>query len=178
MRRICYSVAMSLDGYIAGPQGEYDWIPMDPDVDFAEMGSRFDTLLMGRGTYQPFAGQNAAGSPFAHMAVVVASTTLRQADHPGVTIINDLTTTVLDQLRSKPGKDIWLFGGGALFRSLLDLGQVDVVEVAVVPVLLGGGVPFLPAPARRTTLSLSSNRLYAKSGMMMLQYTARPAVQR
>ena len=178
MRRICYSVAMSLDGYIAGPKGEYDWIPMDPDVDFAEMGSRFDTLLMGRGTYQPFAGQDAAGGPFANMAILVVSTTLRQADHPGVTIINDLNATVLDQLRAKPGKDIWLFGGGALFRSLLDLGQVDVVEVAVVPVLLGGGVPFLPAPARRTKLSLSSNRLFSKSGMMTLEYTARPAVQR
>jgi dihydrofolate reductase len=75
MKRICYVVAMSLDGYIAGPNGEADWIPMDPDIDFAELWSRFDVLLMGRKTYEM------ARTGFEHFRtqgseIVVASRTL------------------------------------------------------------------------------------------------------
>ncbi len=65
--------------------------------------------------------------------------------------------------------DIWLFGGGLLFRNLLDAALVDTVEVAIVPVLLGNGIPLLPPPARRATLSLTGHRVY-KSGIVSLAY--------
>ena len=73
-------------------------------------------------------------------------------------------------LRPKPGKDVWLFGGGSLFRSFAELGLVDTVEVAVMPVLLGAGVPLLPPPAKRVTLKLTGHKLYAKTGIMSLEY--------
>lgn len=82
MRRIRYQVACSLDGYIAGPNGEYDWIVMDPEIDFKEIFSQFDTLLMGRRTFE------ATGAAFPGMHVVVFSRTLQQADHPGVTVVS------------------------------------------------------------------------------------------
>jgi dihydrofolate reductase len=74
-------------------------------------------------------------------------------------------------LRARPGKDVWLFGGGELFRSLLEAGQVDAVEVAVVPVLLGGGVPLLPTPGRRVKLKLENSRVYTKTGTVSLEYS-------
>ena len=136
MRKVVYSAAMSLDGYIAGPRGESDWIVIDPDLDFDAMLARFDTILLGRRTYAATRAGGGGGMP--GVKSYVFSRTLQQADAPGVTVSADPLQTVSD-LKAQPGKDIWLFGGGSLFRSLLPLGLVEVVEVAIIPVLLGGG---------------------------------------
>jgi dihydrofolate reductase len=77
-------------------------------------------------------------------------------------------------LRKQPGKDIWLFGGGSLFNSLLGMGLVDEVQVAIVPVLLGGGRPLLEAPADRTPLQLRKHTLYPKTGTVLLDYDVVP----
>jgi dihydrofolate reductase len=173
MRRLRYAVAMSLDGYIAGPNGEADWILMDPEIDFASIFSDYDTLLMGRGTFRSSEGMGGSGM-FGGIKSVVVSRTLRPADHPGVTIIADDVKRRLVEIKAQPGKDIWLFGGGQLFRSLLAEGVVDTVEVAIIPVLLGGGIPLLPAPAGRVSLTLTSHRVYAKTGTVSLAYDVTP----
>ena len=80
------------------------------------------------------------------------------------------TKTMLKALRMKPGKDIALFGGGDLFRSLLQVNLVDRVEVSLIPILLGEGIPFLPPPAPQTRLRLLEQRLYKKTGIVGLQY--------
>src|SRR3954466_5583409 len=116
MRRVRYAVAMSLNAYIAGPNGECDWIVTDPDIDFAEVYSRFDTVIMGRRTYE---AMGPAGASMPGMRMVVFSRTLRQEAHPGITIVADEPERAIADLRSGPGKDIWLFGGGSLFGSLL-----------------------------------------------------------
>ena len=103
------------------------------------------------------------------MKSIVVSRTLRPQDHPAITIVADRVEEALARLRAEPGKDIWLFGGGALFRTLLDARLVDTVEVAVVPVLLGGGIPLLPPPAERARLRLVGSRAY-KTGNMSLEY--------
>jgi dihydrofolate reductase len=168
MRRICYSVAASLDGYIAGPQGEFDWIPRDPEIDFAALFARFDTLLVGRRTFEGMASAGGPGMP--GMKVIVVSRTLRQEDHENVTVVGDDLERTVAGLRAAPGKDIWLFGGGLLFRSLLEMGLVDAVQVAVVPVLLGQGRPLLPPPAPSAKLELTSHRLYRTSGIVLVDY--------
>ena len=170
MRRIRYQVASSLDGYIAGPRGEYDWIVADSDIDFNAHFAQFDTLLMGRKTFELLPGGSAAGQK-----VVVVSRTLEPAQYPKATIINNNLEERLAELRAEPGKDIWLFGGGELFRSLLAINQVDTVELAVIPILLGGGIPFLPTPAERKSLALTRHHVYPKSGIVMLQYDVVPA---
>jgi dihydrofolate reductase len=169
MRRIRYQVACSLDGYIAGPNGEFDWIVSDPEIDFAALFAQFDTLLMGRKTYEALPDGTAG---FPGMAVWVFSRTMRQEDHPKLTIVADSVAERLDELRSRPGKDIWLFGGGELFRELLELGYVDTVEPAIVPILLGGGLAMLPAPAVRRSLTLTKHRIYP-SGIALLEYEVR-----
>jgi dihydrofolate reductase len=104
------------------------------------------------------------------MKEYVVSRTLRSKDHPGVTIIRDNLKEAVNEIRRQPGKEIWLFGGGELFRSLLDQRLVDTVEVGVVPVLLGGGIPLLPAPAKRAKLKLVECKTY-KTGNVRLVYT-------
>ena len=110
MRRVLYRVAASLDGYIAGPRGEVDWIVHDPAVDFTKVYEQVDTV-----------------------------------------------------------RDIWLFGGSSLFRSLLGAKQVDLVEVLLVPVLLGGGIPLLEREAPLTPLALEQMERYP-SGLLSLRY--------
>jgi dihydrofolate reductase len=168
LRRVRYQVASSLDGYIAGPNGEYDWIVMDPDIDFTGLFEQFDTLLMGRKTYEMMS--QSGGGDDQGQKVVVVSRTLRAEQHPKVTVINDAVREAVTALKAQPGKDIWLFGGGELFRSLLDLGVVDSVEIAVIPVLLGGGIAMLPTPAMRRKLSLRQHHVYSKSGIVLLEY--------
>jgi dihydrofolate reductase len=171
MRQIRYGVAMSLDGYIADADGGFDWIVMDPDIDFAAMMARYDTLLMGRRTYdltQAMGG--GGGDSMAGVKTVVVSRTLRQRDHPGVTVLSENWEATVRELREQPGKDIWLFGGGALFAAMLDADLVDGVDAGVIPVLLGGGIPFLKPPAKRAKLELKSHKLYPKSGIVRLEY--------
>ena len=174
MRLVRYNVAASLDGYIAGPNGEYDWIPEDPTVDFAAIFARVDTVLVGRRTYDMM--RDGPAGPWAPTTrIYVFSRTLRAEDNPGVTIVSGDAAKIVAELRAEAGTgDIWLFGGGVLFGSLLAAGLVDRVEVTVVPVLVGGGVPLLPPGAPRRALTLTGTHVYP-SGMVSLQYDTRRA---
>jgi dihydrofolate reductase len=168
MSKVRYHVAMSLDGYIAGPNGEADWIVMDPDVNFAELWAQFDTFLMGRRTYEA-ASARLGESSMQGRKFVVVSRTLRSQDHPEITIVSELNRDSIQTLRAQSRKDIWLFGGGALFHHLLHLGEVDTVEVSIIPVILGAGIPLLRPPALQTKLKLASHKVY-RSGRVALAY--------
>lgn len=166
MRRVRYQVACSLDGYIAGPDGEIDWITGGDDFDFNALFAQFDTLLMGRKTYEALPD---GGSGYGASRIVVASRTLHPADHPDIEIVRTGLKEHVAALKQMPGRDIWLFGGGELFRALLEAGLVDTIEPAVIPVVLGGGVPMYPVSGRRTRLSLTGQRRY-EGGMILLEY--------
>ncbi len=166
MRRIRYQVACSLDGYIADSDGKTGWIVDEPGIDFGALFDQFDTLLMGRLTYESLV-KDADG--FWGKKVFVFSHTLRQEEHPLVTVVSSGAESMLKQMRSLPGKDIWLFGGGQLFQSLLALDCVDTIEPAIIPVVLGRGRPLLPTPAVQRKLSLTSQRVFS-SGIVWLEY--------
>lgn len=171
MRQLRYGVAMSLDGFIAGPNGEYDWIMPDSGIDFAAIFAQFDTLLMGRKTFE-VAWTRAAAWPDLGHRWVVASSTLKPEEHPRVTVLKSNIPQAVAELKAQPGKDIWLMGGGVLFRSLLDAGLVEGINVSVMPVLLGSGTPLLPE-GRRWSLHLEQSKALP-SGVLMLSYSIAP----
>ena len=169
MRQVRYNVATSLDGYIADASGGFGWIPHDPEVDFAAIFARVDTILIGRRSFEEV--QEGGAPPWGPgMRVYVFSRTLRPKGYPGVTVVGENSATTVAALRNEPGGgDIWLFGGGYLFSSLLGAGQVDRVEATIVPVLLGGGVPLAASGVPLTSLRLLDTHRYP-SGMVTLAY--------
>ena len=166
MRRVRYQVACSLDGFIAGPDDDFSWITPEPSFDFDALYAQFDTLLMGRRTYEIV---RATGEDFRGKEVLVASRTLEPDSHPGIEVVRDGLEKRIHELISQPGGDIWLYGGGKLFSQVLAWNLVDTVEPAIIPILLGSGIPFLPSPAVRRRLTLVSNQAYP-SGMVLLEY--------
>ena len=173
-RRVRYQVAASLDGFIADENGGADWIANNmesdagsedtsPEFDFKDLFAQFDTFLMGRHTYEMIPGGQLPGK-----TVYVFSNTLRQEDHPKVKIVHGNEEKFIADLKSQPGKDIWLFGGGQLFSSLLEKGLVDSVEIAVIPVLLGRGLGMAAGLKTHTRLKLA--RIVRYHGFVMLEH--------
>jgi dihydrofolate reductase len=165
MRQLRYAVAASLDGYIAGPNGEYDWIPMDPDIDFAAMFARYSGVVMGRKSYEVSAGGGMGPS----LPTYVYSRTLEEGERDGVVFSRDAVTHV-PRLKAEDGKPLWLWGGGELFTALAAARLVDGVDVAIVPVILGAGIPLMAAPGAKLTLRLREHTVYPKTGTVMLEY--------
>lgn len=172
MRRVRYAVAMSLDGCIAGPNGEYDWIVMDPAVDwtayFKSFYAQFDIALMGRRSFEQY------GGAVEDMRTYVFSRTLPPGAHKDVTVLGENGLASLAALRTEEGKDIWLFGGGVLFGSLASAGLVDTVEVGVMPVMLGAGRPVIFGNTDRVTLKLTSTDRMA-ANIVSLNYQVEQA---
>ena len=169
MRQVRYNVATSLDGYIADASGGFAWIPHDPAVDFAAIFARVDTVLIGRRSFEVV--QRGGAPPWGPgVRVYVFSRTLRPEDYPEVTVVGEGSAAMVSALRAEPGDgDIWLFGGGHLFSSMVRAGQVDRVEATIVPVLLGGGVPLAATGMPLTGLRLLDTQRYP-SGMVTLSY--------
>lgn len=169
MRRVRYGVGMSLDAFIADPQGGTGYLVSDPDYDQNAFFKSIDTVLMGRKTFEV-----AGGRGFPGLRNYVFSGTLRQEDFPDVTIVpaKDAVSTVA-ALRAEEGKDIWLSGGGELSASLVEAGLVDTVEVGLCPVLIGQGVPILAPVPRTVRLELAEHQVYSRSGMVVLIYNVR-----
>jgi dihydrofolate reductase len=176
MRPLRYNVAASLDGYIADSNGGFDWIPEDSSVDFAALFDRIDTVIMGRRTFDLVQSQSErAWKPGTRVYVV--SRTLSAESAPGLILVRDNAVDTASSLRHEAGTgEIWLFGGGQLFATLLRGRQVDAVEVTVVPVLLGAGIPLLAAGVDRTALALTRSHVYP-SGMVALHYAVPDAAR-
>lgn len=185
MRKLVYYVASTIDGFVAGPDGGVDHFPVEPDlVDFireeypetlpthvrAALGvdapnRRFDTLVMGRATYDP-ALEAGITSPYAHLRQLVFSRSLAAPD-PAVEVVAGDAAELVRGLKRQAGADIWLCGGGDLAGQLF--AEVDELVVKLSPVVAGSGIPVLAREFDPARLTLSSARPLA-SGVVVLHY--------
>jgi len=166
-RRVKYFVAVSLDAYLAGPEGQVDWLFTDQDYGIVEFLRTVDTVLIGRKTYEFMLGHDQRAYP--GVTNYVFSSTLRASDYPEVHVIPADVAQTVAQLRAGKGKDIWLMGGGQLFKRLLLADSVDDIIVAVHPILLGQGIPMLPEIGISTKLELKKITPY-KTGLITIHY--------
>ena len=173
MRTVTYGGAVSLDGFLAGPDGAIDWLHYSNDVQqiVATYWKSIDTILMGRKTYQVAIATEGAGKTtpskarkqavkktFSGIRTYVFSRTLKSLDDPAAELVSSDAVAFVRALKAKPGKEICLMGGGELAQTLIGAGLVDKVGLNIHPILLGAGIPVFRDPGGRVRLELAECR--------------------
>ena len=169
MRKLILSVAVTLDGFIEGPHGEYDWCFTDQDYGLSDLLNRVDSAFLGRKTYEltkKMDSNDESGLP--DLKQYIFSTTLKNVK-VGETLIGDNVHEEVEKIKNQNGKDIWLFGGASLTTTLINLGLVDEISLAVHPILLGEGKKLFSNTNQKIKLSLIGSQSYS-TGLVTLSY--------
>jgi dihydrofolate reductase len=178
MRKIIASLAMSLDGFIARANGDVDWLDRPSPKGNYGMDTfvkSIDTMVMGRGTYE--VGKKLGGPLFMFPTTVILSRSMSPDEVPQAVIEKGNAKKLAARWRKQKGKDIWLMGGAQVFGQFLDAGELDELMIALIPVLIGEGIPLLDPKRRTHELSLKSSRKFS-DGVVMLRYAASKAGRR
>src|SRR5437660_11903859 len=168
MRRLKLFFAMSLDGYIAGSDGDTSWRLGDGDYRYEAFLAVVDTVLLGRRTYESALSFAQWPYPGRKVVVFTRGNALRVIS-PNTVATSRTPADIIEELRARDGSNLWLVGGGGLVRECLDAGLIDDVIVSIHPILLGEGAPFVVPGATRTPLTLTAERRYP-SGLVQLTY--------
>lgn len=170
MRKVILALGISLDGYIARPDGAFDFLFMPGDFarDFAAFHASIDTAIMGRKTYDVTMAMG-GGDPGAKIKSYVFSRTLPPGERDGMTFVRGDPKALIARLRKQKGKDIWLMGGGELARAFLESDLVDEMHIGIVPVLIGQGLPLFPPGFPQRAFTLMENKTFSR-GLVSLKY--------
>ena len=169
MRKIILGLAISLDGLIEGPNGEYDWCFTDQDYGLAEFYTRIDSIFIGRKSYEMLQGMGEDSMPgMPKFKEYVFTNTLENVKEGSVIVKGDIREQV-EKIRNTPGKDIWLFGGASLTESFMELDLVDELWLSVHPIILGQGKPLFSNLHKRYLLELTESKTY-ETGLVSLRY--------
>jgi dihydrofolate reductase len=170
MRKVILSLAVSLDGYIEGPNGEYDWCFTDQDYGMSDFFKRIDSIFYGRKSYELTLTMNESEMPgFPKLTEYVFSTSLNEVK-PGAILIKGNMEEEVNRIKNEPGKDIWLFGGASLTSSMLNSRLIDEISLSIHPILLGSGKSLFSNINNRIELSLTDSKTYS-SGLVILTYS-------
>ena len=185
MRKIITTTWVTLDGFIAGPNEELDWVIVDEEMGIYEddLVSAADTLLLGRVTYQSFAGSwpHVPDNPNAPedekeyarklnaMRKLVFSRTLESVEWNNSTLVKEIVPEEITQMKQEPGRDMVIHGSASIVRTLTNLGLIDQYQLLVYPVVLGSGKPLFQDILHKVKLSLVSTRTHP-SGVVVLSY--------
>lgn len=165
MRKVVMNLAVSLDGFIEGPNGEYDWCFTDQDYNMTEFFRRTDIIFFGRKSYELI--MRTEGNPYPEMKKYVFSRTLSQA--VDAAIISDNLEQSVIETKNQNGKDIWLFGGANLITDFINLGLVDEFMLSIHPIILGSGTPLFMNINARIPLTLIDSEIFS-TGLVQLRY--------
>jgi dihydrofolate reductase len=170
MRKIVLALGISIDGYIARPDGTFDFLFMPGDFmqEFAAFNASIDTGIMGRKTYDVSRSEG-GGSFGSKMKSYVLSRTLQAGERGGVTFTRQSAKELVKEIRKRKGKDIWLMGGGEVARDFLKADLVDEIHIGMAPVLLGAGIPLFPGGFPQRNFKLMENKSFSK-GLVSLKY--------
>jgi dihydrofolate reductase len=167
MKKVILALAVSLDGFIEGPNGEYDRCFTDQDYGITELVKQMDTVFMGRKTYELTLKMNDIGiEGFSKLKNYVFSTTLEEVSD-GAILIKKNSRAEVERIKNEEGKNIWLFGGAGLTASLINQGLVDELILAIHPILLGKGTPLFHDIQNRVMVKLIDSKTYS-SGLVSL----------
>lgn len=170
MRKVILGLAVSLDGFIEGPNGEYDWCFTDQDYGMSDFFKRIDSLFIGRRSYELALSLGDNPMPgFPRLKEYVFSNSLQEVK-PGALLVKGDIGQEVKRIKNEPGKDIWLFGGASLTSSLLQLDLIDEIGLAIHPILLGKGKPLFSDISERIPLRLAGCKTY-DTGLVSLTYT-------
>ncbi len=165
MRNVILNLAVSLDGFIEGPNGEYDWCYTDQDYGMSAFMKRIDTIFFGRKSYEVLVGTD--GNAYPDKKKFVFSRTVKSV--AGAEIIRGNIAKEVGSIKEQQGKDIWLFGGADLAAFFLDAGLIDELQLAIHPLLLGRGKPLFRGIQHRIGWTLIEARPYS-TGLVQLFY--------
>src|SRR5258708_28302993 len=161
MRNVVLGLGISLDGYIARPDGAVDFLFMPKDYSMGPFFATIDTLIMGRKTLD--AAIRMSGRAYkADMPTYVLSRSQPPGKRDGLEFVNQSAAALVKQLRKRPGKDIWMMGGGELAREFLKADLIDRLKLGIVPTLLGEGIPLFPSGFPQREFKLVENQTYSK----------------
>jgi dihydrofolate reductase len=166
MRKIILNIAVSLDGFIEGPGGEFDWCFTDQDYGMKDFMDRIDTIFFGRKSYELMLKMSK--NPFPDKIKYVFSKTKKFADGKTESINRDVEKEI-NLIKNQPGEDIWLFGGTELTTTLINYGLLDELHLAVHPILLGGGKPLFKDIDGNMEFVLIDTKTYS-TGLVQLFY--------
>jgi len=178
MRKVVLGLGISIDGYIARPDGAVDFLFMPKDYSMGPFFASIDTAIMGRKTYDVALKMGGGGFGDSNMKNYVFSHSQPPGERGGVTFVNESPKSFVEKLRQRLGKNIWLMGGGELARDFLKDDLVDELYIGVVPVLIGEGIPLFLSGFPQREFSLLENKTFSK-GMIALKYSRiRPKAKR
>lgn len=172
MRKVVLGVGISLDGYIARPDGSVDFLFMPKDYSMAAFFKRIDTAVMGRKTYEMGLKLGGGNVSTPGIKSYIFSRLQEAGERNGLMFVREPPRRFLELLHKKEGKDIWLMGGGELTREFLRDDLVDELYLGVVPVLIGEGIPAFPSGFPERKFTLVENNTYSK-GLISLRYERR-----
>jgi dihydrofolate reductase len=180
MRKVILTLAVTLDGFIEGPNGEVDWMTFDEETGKAlnNFLQEIDTILYGRVSYELYGNYIPAGTSTdfekdfyrktSNLTKYVFSSSKKEFDGNPI-VVNSGIAQKINDLKQQPGKNIWLYGGAKLISTFMNLSLVDEIRMAVIPVILGGGTPLFQEIKERVKLKLL-NTQSGKSGVVELSY--------
>ena len=168
MRKVVLGLGISLDGYIARRDGSVDFLFMPKDYSMAPFFKTIDVAIMGRKTYDVAKAMGGGGFG-GKIIYYVLSRSLPEGERDRVTFSRESPVEIVDRLRQQKGKDIWMMGGGELARDFLREDLIDELQLGVVPVLLGEGIPLFPPHFPQRDFELMENKTYSK-GLIALRY--------